>query len=163
MRAVLFTFAASFALFTCAQATPMTPDTQFDFWLGHWDLTWADGGKGTNTITKELDGHVVHEHFNDPTNKYSGESWSVWDAAAGKWKQTWVDTQADYMTFEGGLVDDRMELSMHKPDKKTGQVFLYRMAFFNISPAAFDWEWKRSPDEGKTWELQWAIHYVRKG
>ncbi|MFZ1686011.1 MAG: hypothetical protein WAU70_01200 [Flavobacteriales bacterium] len=149
------------ALFTAAQdSTPMT--TQFDFWIGQWDLTWADGGKGTNTITKEMNGHVVHEHFADPATNYHGESWSMWDAPANKWKQTWVDDQGNYMAFEGGQVEDRMELSMHQPDKKTGEPVLWRMVFFNITPNAFDWEWRSSPDEGKTWELKWAIHYVRR-
>ncbi|MBK7554460.1 MAG: hypothetical protein IPI55_07640 [Flavobacteriales bacterium] len=143
------------------QATTMDPTTQFDFWVGTWDLAW-DGGKGTNTITKELNGHVVHEHFHDPTAKYSGESWSVWDAPTKQWKQTWVDTDGNYMAFEGGVVGDRMELSMRMPDKETGILYLWRMVFFNITPNSMDWEWKRSADDGKTWEVKWAIRYVRK-
>lgn len=163
MRSLLIVFATSTALHTTAQDTTAMASTQFDFWLGQWDLTWANGGKGTNTITKEMNGHLVHERFADPANNYHGESWSMWDAATGKWKQTWVDDQGNYMAFEGGMVEDRMEMNMHMPDKKTGAMFLWRMVFSNITPDAFDWTWKRSPDEGKTWEVQWAIRYMRKG
>ncbi len=145
-----------------AQTPSLDPATQFDFWLGAWDLTWADGGHGTNQITKELDGKVIHEHSADPGTKYLGESWSVWDPNARMWRQTWVDSQGAYMTFEGGMADGRMELSRHEPDKQTGQLYLWRMVFFNLTADSMEWEWKRSADEGVTWEVKWAIHYTRK-
>lgn len=27
---------------------------------------------------------------------------------------------------------------------------------------AFEWNWERSLDAGKTWEVQWQIHYTRR-
>jgi hypothetical protein len=36
---------------------------QFDFWIGEWELTWAENGRGRNVITKILDGKVVQEQF----------------------------------------------------------------------------------------------------
>jgi hypothetical protein len=37
-----------------------------------------------------------------------------------------------------------------------------RMIWRNIENASMDWHWQRSPDEGKTWEDSWVIHYQRR-
>jgi hypothetical protein len=36
------------------------------------------------------------------------------------------------------------------------------MVFFNIKPDSLDWSWEASTDGGKTWTVQWPIHYARK-
>jgi len=54
-----------------------TAEHALDFWLGEWDLTWNDTLHGTNSITREMDGKVIAEHFDDPKNKYRGGSWTV--------------------------------------------------------------------------------------
>jgi hypothetical protein len=38
-----------------------------------------------------------------------------------------------------------------------------RMVFTNIKPDSFDWRWEASTDGGKTWQVNWPIHYKRKG
>ena len=35
-------------------ADPLGADA-LDFWLGSWAVSWADGGRGTNTIRRVLD------------------------------------------------------------------------------------------------------------
>lgn len=143
-----------------AQDTTLHAPPDFDFWLGEWSATW-EGGNGTNTVTRELNGHVVHEHFADPGSKFNGESWTVYDHHLKRWRQTWVDDGGGYMTFEGGPTSEGVTLYTRMPDK-TGATYLYHMVFHNITPKAFDWTWKRSPDDGRTWEVKWAIHYTRK-
>ncbi len=44
---------------------PLGPDA-LDFWLGTWDVTWAGGGHGTNTIRRILDDRVIEEASKDP-------------------------------------------------------------------------------------------------
>ncbi|QQR86048.1 MAG: hypothetical protein IPJ76_15785 [Flavobacteriales bacterium] len=139
---------------------PMPAPTDFDFWLGEWKLTW-DGGTGTNSITKEMNGLLIHERFTDPKENYHGESWTMWDAQHRLWKQTWVDDQGNYMTFEGGPAPEGMLLTTYLTDKKDGVRYLYHMVFADIAPNTFNWTWKRSADDGKTWEVKWAIRYDR--
>ncbi len=134
--------------------------SQFDFWLGHWDLSWSDTMKGHNHITRELGACTIHEKFTDPKGKFYGESWSVYNAQKKKWQQTWVDNTGAYMVFEGGMKDGKMELSMEKKDK-AGKSIQMSMLFYNISANDFDWDWRKSEDDGKTWQTQWKIHYKR--
>lgn len=145
---------SSFAQDTTAMIPP-----HFDFWLGQWSAVW-EGGQGTNTITRELNGHVVHERFADPGSRFNGESWTVYDHQLQRWRQTWVDDAGSYMTFEGGPTHEGVTLRTRMPDK-TGTVYLYHMVFNHITPDAFDWTWKRSLDDGRTWEVKWAIRYER--
>jgi hypothetical protein len=49
--------------------------SQFDFWVGDWDITWGDTLHGTNHVEKMFGNCTLQENFNDPKNNYSGKSW----------------------------------------------------------------------------------------
>lgn len=137
--------------------------TQFDFWLGEWTAIWADSEgnevQGTNSITRVLNGCVVHESFKAPTLGFEGWSVSVYDSASGSWKQTWVDNSGGYLDFTGSLVDGKMDF--RRQAVKNGTSFLQRMLWHNIQDDNFDWNWERSDDGGTTWTPLWQIHYTR--
>jgi hypothetical protein len=144
---------------------------QFDFWLGVWELTWPGEqsglpagqiGRGTNTITAILDSAVIQENFVDGApNSLRGMSFSVYNQKLGKWQQTWVDNQSSYLDFIGEFKDDKMILS-RKATTKDGKEILQRMVWHNISREQLDWNWEASQDDGKTWKVNWQIHYTRK-
>jgi hypothetical protein len=144
----------------------LPPEThQFDFWLGDWDLTWADGGAGSNNITRILNGHVIQERFSaSPTSPNDtplhGLSLSMFDPAIGQWRQTWVDNCGNYLTFAGASAEGRLTLSTERT--ADGATTTYRMVFYNISSHSLDWDWERSADRGQSWELLWRIHYQRR-
>ncbi len=140
-----------------------TEARQFDFWLGSWSLSWTDKDgnvlHGTNSITSILGGCVIQEQFNDPTTGFSGMSVSTYSAPAGKWHQTWVDNSGSYLDFAGEFRDGKMILQ--RTATRKGATFLQRMTWYNISQNELDWNWERSNDNGKTWNLLWKIHYTR--
>lgn len=135
--------------------------SQFDFWLGDWRLTYNDTSHATNTITKEMNGCVIHEHFNDEVKLYHGESWSVYNPKTKLWQQTWVDDQGEYIVLTGTYSDGKMTLTT-EPAMNNGVKIINRMVFHNITKDSFDWEWEATIDEGKTWKNNWHIHYQRK-
>lgn len=140
---------------------------QFDFWVGEWDLTWpgqnaAETGHGTNSVKRILDGCVVQENFSGADAMHlRGTSVSAFDTKAGKWKQTWVDNEGGYLDFVGEFKDSQMILQREgaRPD---GTKILQRMVWKNITGNGFDWSWEASRDGGKTWQINWPIHYKRK-
>jgi hypothetical protein len=137
--------------------------SQFDFWVGEWDLTWGEKGRGSNTVTRILDGCVIQESFHGDMENgtvFDGLSVSTYNLERGIWQQTWVDSQGSYLDFEGGMDGDRMTLS--REAERNGQKFLTRMVFKNIAEDSLDWDWERSTDGGETWELVWGIHYERR-
>ncbi|REJ78813.1 MAG: DUF1579 domain-containing protein [Acidobacteria bacterium] len=140
-------------------------NNQFDFWVGNWDLEWKSQQgaeqKGTNTISKILGGCVVREEFDGGKDlPLKGQSYSMFDPATGRWKQTWVDNQGSYLDFVGGREGDKMVLSRSFKDR-SGNEISQRMVFLNIEKDSLDWIWERSSDGGKSWTEVWKIRYVR--
>ena len=134
---------------------------QFDFWVGDWTATWADTLHGTNHVERIMDGCTVQENFTDPQKKYSGKSWTVYNAALKQWQQTWIDNQGAYIALTGGLVGDSMILTTAERVTPKGTM-IARMVFYHITPASFDWSWEASTDSGLTWKPAWQIHYTRR-
>lgn len=128
---------------------------QFDFWLGKWDLFYSDSMHATNQITKDLDGCVIFENFNDPKQQFKGKSWSVYNPAKQRWEQTWVDNQGAYITLTGAFENDKMTLST------APGISQKRMIFYNVKESALDWVWESTTDSGRTWKQLWKIHYTR--
>jgi hypothetical protein len=132
------------------------PKRQFDFWLGEWDLAWGDGDSGTNSVYLDFGGAVVVENFDGrPSTEFQGMSLSVYDEQAREWRQTWVDSEAAFLTFAGEFVDGEMDLRREAPDG------LYRMVWFDIERDSFAWRYERSTDGGESWESLWEIGYSR--
>jgi len=131
-----------------------------DFWLGDWVAEW-DGGSGTNTVTRELGGRVIIERFEAlAPEPFSGLSVSVFDSAAGQWRQTWVDSSGSYWAFTGGPQADGTFM-LATPERVDKDSMFKRMVFFNIEQDSFDWRWESSAD-GQEWTQRWAIHYQRR-
>ncbi|CAG0934550.1 hypothetical protein TFLX_03539 [Thermoflexales bacterium] len=134
---------------------------QFDFWIGDWDAVWEENARGTNVVRAVLDNAVILENFDGrPGTPLIGMSVSVYNAALGKWQQTWVDNQGGYLDFVGAFEEGRMVLQ--RPATRQGQTFLQRMVWYNVEHDQFDWNWERSDDDGQTWQVLWQIHYTRR-
>jgi len=123
---------------------------QFDFWLGAWDCRW-EGGRGSNTITAELDGMVILERFDGrPGTPLQGISISMFDAEDGLWRQTWMDSSGGFLDFTGGFADGVMELS---------RLDSQRMRWTEIAGDSFVWLWEKREDG--EWRTVWRIDYNR--
>lgn len=87
--------------YDCQQASA---HRAFDFWLGSWRVSDAEGEKhyGNNTISSEEQGCVLHEHWTSATGS-TGSSVNYYHPAQGKWHQQWNDAGATIITISGGL------------------------------------------------------------
>ena len=93
----------------------------FDFWVGEWDGQW-EGGRGSNTVTSELDGSVILERFDGrPGTTLQGLSLSVFDRERECWRQTWVDSNGGYLDFTGGVGDDGVMELRHEQREATAR------------------------------------------
>ena len=135
-----------------------SPHRQFDFWLGVWELAWEPDGRGVNEIVSILDDHVILERFDGrPSVDLAGMSISVYDESVGGWRQTWVDSDGQWLDFVGGWVGERMVLERRRSDGR-----LQRMVWSDIRPESLHWSWEHSDDGGGSWTVDWAIDYRRR-
>lgn len=142
---------------------------QLDFWLGEWALSWpaeqtggeaGERGTGRNSITRLFDDCVIEENFTTEDVGFRGHSVSVYDATAGLWRQTWVDSAGGYLWFTGGLVSGEMILSTEPVETDDG-TRINRMVFTDIADDSLEWAWQRSTDDPTTWSDLWNISYRR--
>jgi ketosteroid isomerase-like protein len=85
---------------------------QFDFFVGNWnafDVTNPGVRVATNRVSKTLGGCVVLEDY-EGENGSHGESFSIYDAAAKKWHQTWVTNHGQLVMIDGAMHGDEMVL-----------------------------------------------------
>ena len=87
----------------------------FDFWIGEWDVFGPQGRQvGTNSITQLFDGSVLAEHWRGDGG-VEGHSLNAYDASAGRWHQTWVDSTGGLLLLDVRLVDGAMVLEGTAP------------------------------------------------
>lgn len=134
------------------------PENQFDFWLGEWEVTWGEDGKGTNHIERSLGGKIIQENFHAPD--LQGLSVSAYDPERKLWCQTWVDSNGTYLDFTGNFEDGKMILS--RAAIVRGEACQQRMVWYDIQADKFMWNWERSDDLGETWRVLWQISYRRR-
>ncbi len=147
-------------------AIPTDPSRQMDFWVGDWICTGelhnpngtTTKTEATNSITREFKNKVLHEHFS--MNGMIGMSVSVFNPSRKIWQQTWVDDSGSYIALEGSSDGKSVTLST-KPTAIHPKGF-NRMVFHDIKLDQFDWDWESTRDGGKTWQIQWHLHYSRK-
>lgn len=156
-----------------APTPPAAPCTSpeysgLDFWVGTWDATWPAGGgtpagTATNRIEKILGGCVISENFEAAgPSPLVGKSYSTFNPRLKKWQQTWVDNQSSYLALDGDFANPEGKIFAMDAVGPDGKARKLRMVFKNVTADAFDWSWERSIDGGKTWQVQWPIHYSRK-
>lgn len=133
------------------------PENQFDFWLGEWNVTWGEDGKGINRIERILGGKIIQENFSAP--EFQGVSVSAYDLERNLWCQTWVDSNGAYLDFTGKFADGKMILARDAIVR--GETCKQRMVWYNIQDNTLEWNWERSDDGGKIWRVLWQIKYMR--
>lgn len=161
MKLLLTVAALIFNINLKAQTT--MDSSSYDFWVGEWNLTWSDANgtvsQGKNRIGKILDGKVIQENFEDETG-FKGTSISVFNPAQKMWHQAWADNQGGYFDLDGEISGDK-KIFKTKLREVNGKKIIQRMVFYDITPQSFTWDWEKTEDGGKTWTLQWRIHYVK--
>jgi hypothetical protein len=134
---------------------------QFDFWLGTWEVTNAEGRVvGTNRISSILAGCVLMEEW-ESAGPFAGKSFNIYDAASNRWHQTWVDNGGLLLELNGKLVDGNMVLEGRRPGPDGTEV-LHRITWKPLEGGEVRQMWDSSSDGGKSWATQFDGIYSRK-
>lgn len=132
---------------------------QFDFWVGEWEVTDPEGSLvGRNSITRLFGGRALAERWSGAGGG-EGASLSAWDAARGRWHQTWTDSTGSTLLLDGGLVDGAMVLEGDAPgDEEPSRQQRHRITWTPVDHGVRQL-WQVSDDEGATWAVAFDGHY----
>jgi hypothetical protein len=78
---------------------------QFDFWIGDWDVfERGDAGRrvARARVSLTLDDCVLLEEY-DGADAHRGKSFSLYDSATKRWRQTWVTNRGEVLDIQGEL------------------------------------------------------------
>jgi len=164
MRNVLGQFVISIVV--CCVSTPVLAACtdpafrQFDFWIGEWNVHTPDGKlAGTNRITREYEGCVLHERYTTARG-YSGESLNTYDAGRKVWHQTWVDNEGVLLLLEGSFVNGQMQLA-GQTSATDGKVTKHRITWTPNADGTVRQFWE-STDANGHWVVAFDGRYSRK-
>jgi hypothetical protein len=132
---------------------------QFDFWIGEWEVTANGNRAGENSVQLILGKCVIFENWTGARGM-SGKSFNVYNAAKGKWQQTWVDSQGNVLELHGEFKDGAMRLAGEVV--RNNQKTLHKLTFFPLEGGRVRQLWESSQDDGKTWSTVFDGLYIRK-
>ena len=149
-------------------ATPRQPPCkarpeyrQFDFWVGEWDVQNPQGQTvGASSVQLILGDCVVFENWTGARG-LQGKSFNLYNAATGKWQQTWVDSTGSVLELTGEYRDSQMRFAGETP-APGGKKTLHRLTFTKVSADHVRQLWEQSSDGGKTWGVVLDGAYTRK-
>jgi hypothetical protein len=132
---------------------------QLDFWVGEWTVQVGGQTAGTSSIQRILGDCVILENWTGNGNG-SGKSFNVYNAATGKWQQTWVDNRGTVLELSGSYIDDAMRYT--GVTQGNGKTVQHRLTFSRVAPDRVRQLWEQSTDDGKTWVASFDGLYVRR-
>lgn len=155
-------FAAVFLLFTSNNVLACDDELyrQFDFWLGDWQVTQADGTlAGHNSISQTFGDCVIHEQYTS-VNGYQGASYNIYDKSTQQWHQSWVDNTGLLLQLNGGLVGNAMVMWGEGTDQ-TGQRVQHRIKWTPQENGTVIQLWEVSRNQGLNWQELFKGFYKR--
>lgn len=151
-----------------AQAAPQSPPScdapeyrQFDFWVGDWTVVVAGKGTvGTNLVTLEEKGCLIHEHWHDAKGG-TGQSFNFFDRTDRHWHQVWVSSTGNVLRLTGDYHDGQLAMTGERTG--AGGVRIQdRLTFFNNADGTVRQLWEMSRDGGQTWQTAFDGLYQKR-
>jgi hypothetical protein len=135
---------------------------QFDFWVGDWEVTDSAGGVvyGTNDVTLEESGCVVHEHWKGSRGG-TGQSFNYWDATRKVWQQDWVASGGTNLHLTGGMQEGAMVLEADTPAPNGGTAH-HKAMWIPQADGRVRQFWRQTTDGGKNWTVVFDGYYRKK-
>ena len=133
---------------------------QFDFWIGEWDVQAGGNHAGTNSVQLILGDCVIFENWTGARGM-TGKSFNIYNAATGKWQQTWVDSSGNALELYGEFKDGAMRLIGEKPGPSGGKI-INKLTFIPLEGGRVRQLWESSRDDGKTWNTVFDGLYIKK-
>jgi len=125
--------------------------SEFDFWIGTWEVTNPNGTKaGTNVIEKVQGKCVLQENWTSATPGYTGTSNNFYNLKTKKWEQIWVDNSGASLHLKGNKVGNKMILRTDDEINAKGKTFFHRVTWTNNEDGTVSQLWETITEGAET-------------
>ena len=149
-----------------AASKPAAPDCdapeyrQFDFWVGHWDVSQGGKAVGRNQIEVDLKRCALFESWSSNGGS-RGRSVNFYDRTRQRWHQSWIDDSGEPLHLDGGLVDGSMVLEGDTPGPNAAAVVHDRISWTPNRDGSVRQHWERRVGAATAWETVFDGLYRR--
>jgi hypothetical protein len=145
--------------------TPCARDPEarrFDFWVGEWKLTGANGRPAGDSSIQLVSGQcALLENFTN-VNGTTGKSLNSYNTQTKQWEEFWVGQNQAVTEYREGRWDGTSLVFLAHGMRADGKPQLMRLTFTPLSPDKVRQFAQNSDDDGKTWQRAYDIIYDRK-
>jgi len=104
--------------------------SEFDFWVGTWEVTNSDGSKAGNSRIEKAQGNcVLKENWTSATPGYTGTSNNFYNLKTKQWEQIWIDNQGATLHMKGSKIGNQMILQTDNETNAQGKTFFHRITW----------------------------------
>ena len=133
----------------------------FDFWVGSWQVSLADGTVvGENRIERRDKGCVIIELWTSARGT-TGTSLNYYDVARNQWVQVWGGAGGNQIVIAGGPADGSMVLTGTLTRVSDGSSKPFRGIWTPLEDGRVRQFFEQSDDEGATWTPWFEGFYER--
>ena len=125
--------------------------SQFDFWVGSWDVYGPKGKQVANSLIEKVYGCGIRENWK-PFGQSGGGSLNIYVPETKQWEQFWIDGGGTRAYFKGGMQGKAMVLN-----GDWGQPT--RMTYTPNPDGSVRQLVEQSNDKGKTWATAYDFVY----
>ncbi|MFV8225101.1 hypothetical protein [Christiangramia aquimixticola] len=105
----------------CACCTPN--HSQFDFWIGDWEVFNEKGSKiGENLVKKLEDNCILNENWKGESGT-TGKSYNYYDPKTETWNQLWLSNTGNILELTGSLENGKMVLKSEIQQGDKGEYY----------------------------------------
>lgn len=134
----------------------------FDFWIGEWDVSNAQGQPaGRSSVQQILSQCVIFENWTDRQGG-EGKSFNAYNADYGMWQQFWTDQYGRVTEYRESERTPEAGLRFLAHQRLPQGPSLIRMTFTPIDSNTVHQFGQISRDDGKTWTTSFDLYYRRK-
>ncbi|WP_420601630.1 hypothetical protein [Flagellimonas sp.] len=102
----------------------------FDFWVGDWEVTNANGDPaGKNKISKEEGGCLIREDWTSASSGFTGTSLNFYNKGTKQWEQLWIDNSGNFLKLKGNRIGNQMILTSNTFTRDDGKDYRNRITW----------------------------------
>ena len=132
---------------------------QLDFWAGRWDVyrTGSEEMVGRSRVERVFGDCAIREEWS-PFDMNAGGSLSNYDADAGVWRQTWLDSTGERIEWTGGLEQGRIVLTAPRAPRFDRRARISRVTLWREGETVRQIG-ESSTDDGRSWTIAYDYTY----